>query len=205
MRAVDAEFDVLQRRLLGGHDVHVHAELVSEHAQRVADAALAVEREAGRERMQGRMLVGDGLLRCRGQDTAQVRRIDLVPAKIDGGRVDVAAKATRRDVDDERIDGDASHAFRRVHGQPDGAFHGVEVDDDAALDAARLLMSDAHHLDAMGAAGQQLAALARRQLADHADDLRRTDVENGHRARPLERERPQPRKSERRGAEETHA
>ena len=185
--------------------MHVDAEFVAEHAERVANSPLAVEREAGRQRMQGRVLVRERLLRGGDQHPAQVGRVDLVAAEIDRGGIDVAAQATGGDVDDERVDRHAGHALRRIDGEPHRALHGIEIDDDAALDAARLLVADADDLDAMGAPGEQLAALMRSELADHADDLRGADVEHRDGARPLERKRPQTRQTERRGAKETHA
>ena len=51
MAAVDAELEIAQRRGVGGHHMHVDAERVADHAARIADAALAVERVADRQRM----------------------------------------------------------------------------------------------------------------------------------------------------------
>src|SRR3546814_7292019 len=49
--ALDAGADVAHRARRGGDDVHVDAQLVAEHAARVPDAAVAVDRIAGRDRM----------------------------------------------------------------------------------------------------------------------------------------------------------
>ncbi len=66
---------------------------------------------------------------------------------------------------------------------------------DAGLDAARTLVADADDLDVVRAAGQDLAFLARRQPADHADDLRRADIQHRNDMRPLRRKRLQARQA----------
>ena len=85
------------------------------------------------------------------------------------------------------FDGDAGHALGRVDGKADRLLGGVEIGDDARLDAARALVADAEHLDRMGAAAQRLARfarLARRQPRDQAADLARSDVEDRDDGRP---------------------
>ncbi|MCY1510604.1 hypothetical protein D9M68_449860 [compost metagenome] len=47
--AVDAEFQVLERCTLGRQHMHVDAENVAEHGERITDAAFAIEREARRQ------------------------------------------------------------------------------------------------------------------------------------------------------------
>src|SRR3546814_3266829 len=49
--ALDAGGDVAHGARRGGDDVHVHAEVVAEHAARIADAAVAVDRIAGGDRV----------------------------------------------------------------------------------------------------------------------------------------------------------
>jgi hypothetical protein len=51
MRAVDAEFEIADRRRIGRHDMHVDAEPIAHQAARIAHTALAVERKPGRQRM----------------------------------------------------------------------------------------------------------------------------------------------------------
>ena len=135
MRSVDAKLDVPERRLLGRHHVHVDAQLVAEHAERIANSAFAVEREPRCQRMQRRVFVGEGLVRGRNQHPAQVGGIDLVTAEIDRGGIDVAAQTPRGDIDDQRVDRHAGHALRRVHGEPHRALDRIEIDDDAGPDA----------------------------------------------------------------------
>ena len=60
----------------------------------------------------------------------------------------------------------------------DGVLGCLEIDDRAALHAARALVADAEHLAAVGAPAQRARRLHRRQPRDQADDLRRADVEN---------------------------
>jgi hypothetical protein len=52
MAALDREHQVARGRSVGGHDVHVDAELARQHAARVADAAGVVEHVADRQRVQ---------------------------------------------------------------------------------------------------------------------------------------------------------
>ena len=49
--AVDAQFEIAQRRRVAGQHMHVDAERVADHAARIAHAAFAVERVADRQRM----------------------------------------------------------------------------------------------------------------------------------------------------------
>src|SRR5690606_21605173 len=104
--------------------------------------------------------------------------IDLVATEIDRGRQHLAPEPAGRKVDDQRIDRQPGHALGRIHGQPDRLLGMVETDDDARLDAARTLVADADDLDAVRAARQPLALLARLEARDDAADLAGTDVEN---------------------------
>ena len=52
MAALDHQHQIARRRDVGGHHMHVDAELARQHAARIADAAHAVERIADRQRMQ---------------------------------------------------------------------------------------------------------------------------------------------------------
>ena len=80
-------------------------------------------------------------------------------------------------VDDDALDFDAGHAFGGVDGETYCCFGGVEIDDGAAFDAARTLMTDAEHFAAMRSAAQRFGS-RRRQPGDEANDLRRADVED---------------------------
>ncbi|ENN87739.1 hypothetical protein RHSP_46627 [Rhizobium freirei PRF 81] len=187
MRTVDAEFEVAKRCALGSYHMHVDAESVAEHRQWIADAALAVERVARRQRMQHGTLLADRLLAGGSQYLFQIVGFDFLPAQVDGRGVDVAAEATSRDIDDQAVDREAGHALGGVDGEPNNAFQRIEVGDDAGLDTAGALMTDADDLDVMRAVRQNLALFARRQTADHANDFRRADIENRDDVRPLGR------------------
>ena len=130
---------------------------VADHAARIANAALAVEREAGRQRMHDLALGLERLLGAGGEHALDVGRLDLMAAEIDGRGEGLALQPAGGDVDDQRIDGEPGHALGRIDGEPDRLLGLVEIDDDAGLHAARLLVADADDLDLMGAAAQQLA------------------------------------------------
>ena len=82
-------------------------------------------------------------------------------------------------VDDQRIDRQAGHALGGIDGQADRLFGAVEIDDDAGLDAVRLLVADADDLDLVGAARAGSGSPRAASAGDHAADLGRTDVEHG--------------------------
>ena len=58
MAAVEAKLEIAERRRVGGDDMHVDAEPAADHAARIGDAALAVERIADRQRMDDGAAVG---------------------------------------------------------------------------------------------------------------------------------------------------
>ena len=151
---------------------------------------------AGRQRMQHGAILAQRLLAGGGQHFLQVVRLDFLAAEIDGRGIDVAAETAGRNVDDQAVDREAGHALGGIDGKADDAFERVEIGDHAGLDAARTLVADADDLDIVRAARQNLAFLARRQPADHADDLRRADIEHGNDMRPLRGKRLQARQTE---------
>ncbi len=117
-----------------------------------------VEREAGRQRMQHRA--------ARAQRLA-ARRLperDGCPRSSTGGRATLTAawkgcgaQPPAGEVDDHRLDFDLGHPLGRIDGQPDRLLGGLEIDDRAALQAARALVADADDLRRVGAAAQRLA------------------------------------------------
>jgi hypothetical protein len=185
MRTVDAELEVLKRGAFSRDDMHVDAENVAVHRQRIANAALAVEREACRQRMEDETILAQRLLAGCRQHLLQVVELDFLAAEIDRCSVDVAGKTAGRQIDDQALDRETGHALGRIDCQADDALERIEIGDRAGLDAARALVADADDFDVVRAAGENLALLARRQATDHADDLRRSDIEHGNNMRPL--------------------
>ena len=114
MRAVDAKFEVLQRRAFDSHHMHVNAEKIAVHRQRIADTALAIQRIARRQRMQDRPVLTHGLLACRHQNLAQIACFHFLAAEIDARGVDIARQAAGGNIDDQAVDGQARHALSRI-------------------------------------------------------------------------------------------
>src|SRR5690606_38185303 len=141
----------------------VDAEKYTEHAARLTDAALAVGREARRQGMQNGPVLPLRLLTGGDEDLAQVGNLDFLATEIDRGGIDVAGQTAGRNIDDQAIDGEAGHAFRRVHGKPHHAFSRIKICDHAGFYATRTLVADTDDLDMVGAPGQDLALLLRRQ------------------------------------------
>ncbi len=176
--ALDGENEVAGRRGIAADDMHIGAELVADHPLGIADAADAVEREAGRQRVKdGTALAGHGGA-GRLQHPMDVIVGDRLAAHRDLGAVMLRREPAARHVDDDAGDLHARHAFRRIDGQPDGAFGFVHVDDRAALDAAGALMADPEDAAAVRPPRKQVRGLGRRQLGDQAGDLRRADIEH---------------------------
>ena len=139
------------------------------HADRRADAVLLVDDEVLRQHVQnlasGRQADGLGRL----DRPPHVVARDLAALAGDGD--DAAAvepldvRAGHRQVDG--VDLDAGHQLGLVDGLLDRVDRGLEVDDHAAPDAARLGDADADDVE----------AAVVDQLADDGADLRRADVE----------------------------
>ena len=163
--AVDAQLEIAQRRGVAGQHMHVDAKLAADHAARIADAALAVERETGRQRMDDLALRLQRLLGAGGEHALDVGGIDLVTAEIDRGGKGFALQPAGGDIDDEGIDGQPGHPLGSVDRKPYRLLGLVEIDDHAGLHAARFLVADADDLRLVGAAAQQLAFADRLQPA----------------------------------------
>jgi hypothetical protein len=167
--AVDARHQVLRRRRGAGDDVDVHLEPRPGHADGHADAVLLVDDEVLRQHVQdlaaGRQ--ADGLggvdrpphvvardlagLAGDGDHPAAVEALDVRPGhrQVDGVDLDAGHEL-----------GLVDRALYRVHRR-------LEIDDDAAADAARLGDPDADDVE----------AVIGDQLTDDGADLRRADVE----------------------------
>ena len=148
-RAVHARHDVLRRALAAGDDVDVHFEPRAGHADRRADAVLLVDDEVLRQHVQdlaaGRQRHGLG----RVDRAAHVLAGDL--AVLAGDRDDAAAvealdvRPGQRQV--HRVDLDAGHQLGFLDRLLDRLDGRLEVDDDAAPDAARLGHAEADDVE----------------------------------------------------------
>src|SRR5207247_5419831 len=149
-RAVDARDDVLRRALAAGDDVHIDFEPRAGHPDGRADAVLLVDDEVLRQHVQD-FASGRQRYRLGGIDrAADVLARDLAILARD--RDDAAAvealdvRARQREVD--RVDLDAGHHLGLVDRFLDRIDRRLEVDDDAAADAARFRRADADDVDA---------------------------------------------------------
>ena len=166
--ALHALDDVLRRALGARDDVDLGLEPHARHADGLADAVLRVDDEFLRQDVQD-LLVRRDRDGTRGVDHALdvARHHFLVADRDDAVRVE-AAHVAAGDACEDRMDLAAGHqlgfldrALDRLHGR-------VDVDDDAALQAARRMRAHAHDFDdSLGG-----------QLADDRHDFRRADVES---------------------------
>ena len=88
------------------------------------------------------------------------------------------AETTAGEVDDDRLDFDLRHALGRMNRLADRAFGCFQIDDHAALQPSRTLMSDAEDPRHMGAAAQGFDLVDRLQFRNDADDLAGADIED---------------------------
>src|SRR4029079_6785945 len=89
MAAVDAKFEIAKWRRLGRDDVHVDAETLAEHAARIADAAVGVERIASRQRMNDGAAFGHRMAAASGKTPADID-LGYRAGKRDAGRIVLA-------------------------------------------------------------------------------------------------------------------
>ena len=166
---VHARDDVLRRALAAGDDVDVHFEPGAGHADRRADAVLLVDDEVLRQHVQDL---------AAGRQRHRLGRVDRAPdvlardlAVLAGHRDHAAAvepldvRAGQREV--HRVDLDAGHQLGFLDRLLDRVDRRLEVDDDAAPDAARLGDAEADDVE----------PVAVENLADDGRHLRRADVE----------------------------
>ena len=138
--AVHAGDDVLRRALAAGDDVDVHLEPRAGHADRRADAVLLVDDEVLRQHVQD-FAAGRQRHRLRGVDRApHVLAGDLAVLAGDGNHAAAVealdVRPGQREV--HRVDLDAGHQLGLLDRLLDRFDRRLEVDDDAAPDAARL-------------------------------------------------------------------
>ena len=167
--AVHARDDVLRRALAAGDDVDVDLEARAGHADRRADAVLLVDDEVLRQHVED-LAAGRQRHRLGGVDRApHVLARDLAVLAGDGDHAAAVealdVRARQREV--HRVDLDAGHQLGLLDRLLDRVDRRLEVDDDAAPDAARL--GDAEPDD--------VEAVAVEHLADDGRHLRRADVE----------------------------
>ena len=167
--AVHAGDDVLGGALAAGDDVHVDLEARAGHSDRRADAVLFVDHEVLRQYVEDF---------AAGRQRHRLGRVDRAPhvlardlAVLPRHRDDAAAvesldvRTGEREM--HRVDLDARHQLGFLNRLLDGVDRGLEIDDDASTDAARL--GDAEADDVEPAAVEH--------LADDRRHLRRADVE----------------------------
>ena len=135
-------------------------------------------RIAGRQRMQHRAALARVPAAGRFEHAMHVAVAHRLAAQRDVGVVDARAEPAAGHVDDDGLDLHPGHALGGIDREPDRLLGRLEVDDRAALHAARALVADADDAGAMRAAAQRLASVDRRQPGDQADDLAGADVEH---------------------------
>lgn len=158
--------------------MHIHAKAVAQHSKRLTDATLAVERITDGERMNEVTFGSQRLFCTSSQNAADICLFDFMAAKIDACGKGFAFETASRNIHDEAIDGQASHALGRIYRKADRLLGRIKVDNDAGFHAARTLMADAQHFHAMGASWQQRAAFMRAQPCDDTGNLARPNVQN---------------------------
>ena len=154
---------------LPGHDVDVHLEPRAGHADGRADAVLLVDDEVLRQHVQDLAAARqrDGLGRVDRAADVLARDLAVLAGDRDHApaveRLDVRGRQTEVD----RVDLDAGGQLGFVDRLLDRLDRGLEVDDDAALDAARV--GQPHPDDVEPAIVGH--------LADDGRDLRRADIQ----------------------------
>ena len=166
---VHARDDVLRGRGAAGHDVHVDLEPRAGHPDGRPDAVLLVDHEVLREHVQD-FAAARQRDRLGGVDGApDVLARDL--AVLAGDRHHAAAverlDVRRGEPEVDRVDLDAGGQLGLVDRLLDRLDRRLEVDDDAAADAARVREADADDVEP--------AVVG--HLADDGRDLRRADVQ----------------------------
>src|SRR5699024_3200923 len=165
--AVDALADVLHRRRRAGDQVHAGFQAHAAHADRVADAVLAVDAvflrlvveqlAVGRDRHRARRL----------QHLLEVAGSDFVVADGRGAVRILGFQMAARDRGVYRADVAAGHQLGFLDRTLDGMHGRFDVHHRAALQATRDVRADADHLD----------RFARGVLADDGHHLGGADVE----------------------------
>src|SRR5262249_49748599 len=151
-------------------DVEIEAERLTEQAARIANAALVVDAESHRQRVQllavGRRLAVPAEIK----DLAHFRRTDLAPADVDLHRDLLRGRPAAADADEHLFHHAAGHALGGVDGGGHGRARALDVDDGARTQALARLMTDADH-------GRPAILLV--QLGDEARGFAGAEVEDG--------------------------
>ena len=150
--ALDALLDVLRGAVGARDDVHLGLEAHARHADRVADAFLAVDDEFLRQYVQDLLVRGDGHRLGRIDHVLDVAVGDFLVAHADDAVRVEAAHMAAGDAGEHRVDLAAGHELGLLDRALDGLHRGLDVDHDAFLQAARGLRAEAQQLDrAVGA------------------------------------------------------
>ena len=137
------------------------------HADRVADALLAVDDEFLRQHVQDLLVGGDRDRLGRIDHVLDVAVADLLVAHAHDAVGVEAAHVAAGDAGVHRVDLAAGHELGFLHGALDRLHRRLDVDDHALLQPARGLRAQAEQLDHP----------VRADLADQRDDLGGADVE----------------------------
>ena len=89
----------------------------------------------------------------------------------DIGRIAFTGQPTAGQADNQAFDGNASHAFRSIDCQTNGLLGAIKINNNAGLDAARLLVPDAKHFNGMGPARQDIDTFQRTQAGNQTAHL----------------------------------
>ena len=165
--ALHAFDDVLRGAVGAGDDVHLGLEPHAGHADRVADAFLAVDDVFLRQHVQDLLIGGDGDRLGRIDHALDIALHHLLVLDGDDAVRIEAAHVAAGDAGVDRVNFAARHQFRFLHGALDGLHRGFDVDHHAFLQAARRVAADADDLE--GAVGLD--------FADDGDDLAGADVQ----------------------------
>ena len=136
--------------------MHVDRQLLSEHATRVGDALLPVDRKADRDRMDQFPLfaVADSIgwccvvfAHCVGllENSKQVRFVDLLAADIDVHTEYFGMGCAGAEIDRDRTDGFLCDVLGHMYGLADRVFRRIHVDDCTIAHAAADLVACPNH------------------------------------------------------------
>ena len=138
----------------------------AEHAARIADAAIVVERVADRQRMQHGAALAHRMMAAGGEHALDVGVAHGRRLHVHGRGEQLARRAPGGDRQHDRVDMHAGGALGGVDRVAQHLLGRRDVDHAAGLHALRLGVADAEHLDRMGAARQHVLRRARLQPRD---------------------------------------
>ncbi len=151
--------------------MHVNAEAIAQHSERIANAAFTIERVANRQRMNKVTFCCKSLLGASGQYSANISLLDFMTAEIDARGKGFTLEASSRNIDDKAINRQPSHALGSINCETNGLFSRIQINDDTGLHTARTLMTDAKHFHAMRATRQQRATFMWTQARNYTGNL----------------------------------